>query len=115
MVVAAEEGRAGYIPRSGGVISDGSCAWDAPSAAGSRGVIFIGVVRAAAVGEPGHFCGDGGAGFEGVGEADTDVGGAADAGEEGGLEEAWDAEGGGDEDYAEGGMWADEKVLGWGC
>lgn len=36
---------------------------------------------------------------------------AAYAGEEGGLEEAWDAEGGGDEDDAKGGIRADEEVL----
>ncbi len=64
-----------------------------------------------AVGQPGDFCGDGGGGLKGVEEAVADVGGAADAGEEGGLQEAGDAEGGGNEDDAEGGGGADEEVL----
>lgn len=37
--------------------------------------------------------------------------GAADAGEEGRLEESWDAKGWGYEDDAEGGVGADEEVL----
>lgn len=35
----------------------------------------------------------------------------ADAGKERGLKEARDAKGGGDEDDAHGGVWADEEVL----
>ena len=32
-------------------------------------------------------------------------------GDEGGLEEPWDAESGRYEDYAEGGVWTDEEIL----
>ena len=61
--------------------------------------------------EPGDFGRDAGAVREGVEEAFADVLGAADAVEEFGLEEAQDAEGGGGEGYAEGGVGADEEVL----
>lgn len=40
------------------------------------------------------------------------MGGAADAGQQGRLKEAGDSEGRGDEDDAEGGVGADEEVLG---
>ena len=50
--------------------------------------------------QPGHFCRDGGAGFEGVEEALTNMWRTADTREEGGLEEAGDSEGRGDEDDA---------------
>ena len=43
------------------------------------------------------------------------MGWAADAGEEGRLEEAGNAEGGGDEDDTEGRVGADEEVLRYVC
>lgn len=64
------------------------------------------------MGQPGDFGGDVFTVCEGGGEALPDVRGAADAGEEGGLEKAWNAEGGGDEDDAEGGVGAEEEILG---
>lgn len=63
------------------------------------------------VGEPADFGRDAGAVGEGVEDSFADVLGAADAVEEFGLQEARDAEGGGGEGYAEGGVWADEEVL----
>lgn len=49
---------------------------------------------------PGDFGGDGVASEEGVAESVPDLAGSADMGEEVGLEEARDAESGGDENYA---------------
>lgn len=62
--------------------------------------------------EPCDFGGDGDAGGESVAEVVADVRTAADVCREGGLEEAGDAEGGRDEDDAEGRGGADEEVLG---
>lgn len=60
---------------------------------------------------PAHFGGDAAALGEGVGEFVADAGGAADFVHEGRLEDAGDAEGGGGEEDAEGGVGADEEVL----
>ena len=61
--------------------------------------------------EPGDFGRDAGAVRESVQQAFADVLRAADAVEEFGLQQARDAQGGGGEGYAEGGIGADEEVL----
>lgn len=61
--------------------------------------------------QPSHLCGDGSAGFESVQKAFADMRRTADSGKEGGLEEPRDAEGGRDEDDAQGRVGTDEKVL----
>jgi hypothetical protein len=61
--------------------------------------------------QPAHFGGDAAAGGEGGGEFFAHARGAADAAEEGRLEDAGDAEGGGGEEDAEGGVWAYEEIL----
>ena len=61
--------------------------------------------------EPGDFRGDARSVCERVEEAFAYAFGTADAFEEFGLQEAGDAEGGGGEGYAEGGVGADEEVL----
>lgn len=78
---------------------------------GARASVLVAGIVVAALGQPHDFCGDGVAFFKGVAKAVADMSGPADAREEGGLEEAWDAECGGDEDDAEGGVGADEQVL----
>lgn len=65
--------------------------------------------------QPRHLCGDSCAGFESVEKAFADMRGTADSGKERGLEKAWDAEGGGDEDDTQGGVGTDEKVLFMRC
>lgn len=67
---------------------------------------------ARSVAQPGDFGCDVCAVREGVEEAFSHVVGATDAVEEFGLQEAWDAEGGTGEGYAEGRVGADEEVLG---
>lgn len=79
--------------------------------AGDGGRALLAVVRGARVRDPRHFRRDGRAVREGVEDAVADVGGAADAVEEFGLEEARDAQGGGGEGDTEGGVGADEEVL----
>lgn len=77
------------------------------------GVLFgAAVVGDAGIGDPRDFCSHGSAVGEGVEDAVADVGGAADAVEEFGLQQARDAEGGGGEGDAEGGVGPDEEVLG---
>ena len=61
--------------------------------------------------EPGDFRGDARAVCERVKEAFAYTFGTADAFEEFGLQEAWDAEGGGCECYAEGWVRPNEEVL----
>jgi hypothetical protein len=65
----------------------------------------------AAAGYPTDFCGDAPAVSESADEGFSDVVGAAYAVEEGGLEDAGDAEGGRAEEDAEGGVGPDEEVL----
>ena len=69
-------------------------------------------VRAA---DPADFGGDAAALGEGVGQFVAHAGGAADFVHEGRLEDAGDAEGGRGEEDAEGGVGADEEVLGEWC
>jgi len=75
-----------------------------------RGAVVVMVLGSGAR-QPGDLGGDGDAGGEGVADAVADVRRAADVRGEGGLEEARDAEGGRNEDDAEGWGGADEEVL----
>lgn len=114
-VVGSEEGRTRYVPRSS--------AFPIASLVGTRVPIWIptvstsrstgeGVVgNGASLRKPGDFCRDAFSVFKGVGEAGPDVRRAADTGEEGSLEQPWDAKSGRDKDDSEGGVWTEEEVL----
>ncbi len=80
--------------RGGGLIADGGVVGSRP-----------------ALREPEDFGCHRCSGFESLREAVADMGGPANAREEEGLQEARNAEPGGDEDDAKGWIWAYEQVL----
>lgn len=82
-----------------------------PVRASLIGTILVAGIGRGSVGKPGNLCGYADARGQGIEDLVADAGGAADAVEEFGLEEAGNAEGWGGERYAEGGVGADEQVL----
>ena len=111
LVVGAQKGRAGDVARFASSAPAKIPACVVVTTRGARIATTILITVRPALGKPHDFCSHGIALLKSVRQPLAHMRGPADAREKGALQQPWDAEGGGDEDDAEGWGGADEEVV----